>query len=364
MKLLETKSELTQLKDVPGLLSCSIKHKIDSTTAALEYSGPKIPKSVWTQVLSFFKWVYDTMHSEAQVRLFVNTQTKTWQAWAFPQQARTGMTAKELDIPEVAEQRKQFSDAEGWIYFGTVHHHCSSGAFQSGVDEGNEKNQDGLHITIGKMDEAMHDMHVRFYLSSLKFDPNMSLFWEIGEEAKKIVPPGVWDQVARYQMCQPSNSPFPDLWRSNVIEVKQVSFVPSGGGEVWRNGEGYGCYAGGNFNGVWWEEGESGMGRGDSDPKTQSQNNKMTRKERREAAKSTEIWKRKELAMEFLKEFCAEQRIEAKDLDAVLTFLNSEPLCVRVTKALAIFGLTMEDLFREHQYQLKYPKTAKQQLSK
>ncbi len=33
----------------------------------------------------------------------------------------------------------------------SAHHHCSASAFQSGTDEENERGQDGLHITVGRM---------------------------------------------------------------------------------------------------------------------------------------------------------------------------------------------------------------------
>lgn len=219
---------LKQNKVYPGLMEVELEHKISETKAQLLFTGPPIHPEMWHEVLEFFKWVNDTMHSECQVRLFLNTQKQVWDAWAFPQEARTGMTAKEIAGEEFDRQRAQYPENEGWVYFGTVHHHCSGGAFQSGVDEWNEKNQDGIHITVGKMDQLVHDIHCRFYLQGSMFEPPMEDFWDIGDEARRAVPAQFYDTVARYQMCKhPAKAEFPEKWKTNMIEIKTHSYYPS-----------------------------------------------------------------------------------------------------------------------------------------
>jgi len=111
---------------------------------------------MWHQVMSFFRWTNKVMDSESQVRLYVNTKLGRWGAWAFPQEARTGMSAREIATPETPEQAvERFAlwesqPSSDWVYFCTVHHHCSASAFQSHTDEENEKGQDGLHITVAE----------------------------------------------------------------------------------------------------------------------------------------------------------------------------------------------------------------------
>lgn len=244
MKL--TKVERTQIEEVkeyPGLLDLILKHEIKSTAAAAQYNGPLIPPETWREVLAFFKYVQDDSHSEAQVRLFVNPDQQTWRAWAFPQEAQTGMSAKELDTEATRVQRAAFSDSEGWLYFGTVHHHCNCTAFQSGTDEFNEKSQDGLHITIGKMEEKQYDMHARFYVAGMKlcFDPDMSEFWDIGDQLKTLTPADLHDKIARHQMTvPPTDQRFPDIWKENLIvkKVEPPKSYPVGngvGGDYYRN---------------------------------------------------------------------------------------------------------------------------------
>ncbi len=232
MKLIETKSSMTCLKEMPGLFDAKFTHEIKQTVGSLNYTGPFIPTAVWHQVLSFFAWSYETTKSETQVRLFVNAEQRTWAAWAFPQKASTGMTAQEMETEDASKQRAQFPESQGWIYFGTVHHHCSTGAFQSGTDKQNEQNQLGLHITVGNINQGYHTLHARFYVSQECFEPDMSLFWDIGEEVRKLIPPSVWSEAARHQMCQHQRVEFPEVWKQNLIVIKHevTRFEPSTAG--------------------------------------------------------------------------------------------------------------------------------------
>lgn len=215
MQITATTSDIKVFKEAPGLFTCLFEHEIKSTKAKFSYTGPKISPEVWHEILSFFRWTQETTHSEAQVRLYV--AASGWQAWAFPQKARTGMSSEELpDNPDTAKQRAQFADM---LYFGTVHHHCSCSAFQSGTDKNNESDQDGLHITVGYVDKNRMDLHLRAYIKGCEFDPDMSLFWDIGDVAL-ATPAETHDSIARYQMAAFTEVKFPDQWKENFIELK------------------------------------------------------------------------------------------------------------------------------------------------
>ena len=218
-------SQLCQEKAVPGLLSCRIDYEIKSGQGQLDYIGPKFEPAMWHQVLSFFRWTNKEMNSESQVRLYVNLKLGRWGAWAFPQEARTGMSAREIATPETPEQAvERFaswgSEPSGdWLYFATVHHHCHASAFQSGTDEENERNQDGLHLTVGRLDADRHDLHARFYLNGNCFAPDLSRFWPIEPDLAERVPPTMLDELARYEMGELVVVDFPDAWRKNIVEV-------------------------------------------------------------------------------------------------------------------------------------------------
>ena len=193
----------------------------------LEYAGPKFTPEMWHQVLSFFRWTNKEMQSESQVRLYVNTKLGRWGAWAFPQVARTGMSARELPETETPEKaRERFASwgsepSDDWLYFGTVHHHCSASAFQSGTDEQNEWNQDGLHLTVGRMEAEQHDVHARFYLDGNCFEPDLSCFWPVDAGLAAMVPSTMLHELARFQMETKVTVDFPDAWRANIVEMER-----------------------------------------------------------------------------------------------------------------------------------------------
>jgi len=226
MKLTKlAKTALSQEKAVAGLLACRIDYELKSGKGQIDYTGPKFDPEMWHQVLSFFRWTHKEMDSESQVRLYVNTKLARWGAWAFPQEARTGMSAREIATPETPEQAvARFaswgSEPSGdWLYFATVHHHCSASAFQSGTDEANERNQDGLHLTVGRMDAERHDLHARFYLNGNCFAPDLSRFWPVDPALAEQVPATMHDELARFQMGEKVVVDFPDAWRKHVVEV-------------------------------------------------------------------------------------------------------------------------------------------------
>ncbi len=229
MKLIKSnREELSERKHVQGLLACDVEYEVKAAKGRLEYSGPKFTPEMWHQILSFFRWTHMEMQSESQVRLYVNEKLGRWGAWAFPQEARTGMTARELPVQETPQKAaERFASwnsepSDDWLYFGTVHHHCSASAFQSGTDERNEWNQDGLHITIGRLDSDRHDLHARFYLAGNCFEPDMSLFWPIEPELAAKLPRELHDDLARFQMCKKIDMDFPSAWRANIVEVESA----------------------------------------------------------------------------------------------------------------------------------------------
>lgn len=237
MKLIKlNRSQVGDTKDVPGLLQCRLEYEVKTAKGRLEYHGPKFSPEWWHQVLSFFRWTHKEMHSESQVRLYVNPKLGCWGAWAFPQEARTGMSARELATPETPEKaRERFAywqsvPSDDWLYFGTVHHHCSSSAFQSGTDEANEQNQDGLHITVGRMDAEQHDVHARFYLDGNCYEPDLSAFWPIDPAVAALLPSSLHHEIARHQMGAKVTVDFPAPWRANLIEMtvsKPTRITPS-----------------------------------------------------------------------------------------------------------------------------------------
>jgi len=235
MKLTKyNQTKVSDEKSVPGLVNSQIEYEVKGARGRLEYTGPKLAPELWHQILSFFRWTYKEHGSECQVRLYVNVKLGRWAAWAFPQAARTGMTARELPVQETPENARarfaswQSEPSDDWLYFGTVHHHCSASAFQSSTDEQNEWNQDGLHLTVGRMDQERHDLHARFYLGGNGYEPDLSLFWPIDPELAEQVPASLHHHLAIHQLGAKVTVAFPDQWRENLVEtaLEPRSLVP------------------------------------------------------------------------------------------------------------------------------------------
>lgn len=320
---INTPGVMKDSKTYPGAMVVEVEHKISSTDTIVRWTGPEIPPEEWRKILAFFNWCWSTTHSECQVRWFVNVHTRTWKAWAFPQEARTGMSARELVGPGFDKQRAQFDD--GWEYFGTVHHHCIGGAFQSGTDENNEKNQQGLHITVGNMGSDHYDLDCRFYLNQVKFVPDMSVFWDIGEDLVQMLPFDLHHRVALHQMGIPSpTTPFPDEWKDNLIEVKTTvpsTILPSisANTDLERVGHGHWLLPGGQHR----DKNKPGF-----------------------SMEAVPGWRRAEMACDHIMEWAGNQGMDYRDLYDEVEWCHRQSFIHIVMKAASLYGADMGEIWR------------------
>lgn len=102
----------------------------------------KIPGSVFAKIYSFFKEVYKEYSSECIALLFYNPTTKKYKPY-IPNQEVSGAS---LDYVK----NRTFKDH---MLMGSIHSHAGMTAFHSGTDKDDEVHWDGLHITLGKMNQ-------------------------------------------------------------------------------------------------------------------------------------------------------------------------------------------------------------------
>jgi len=129
-----------------------------------QWHNKKIPLAMWQEILAFMKHSYDVLKSETMCFLYYDeTAKQPWSFWV-PPQITNGMTVKsDPDHINFQVQRAMYPDT----MFGTVHHHCSSSAFQSGTDEADETNREGFHFTIGCLNKPDDiDIHFRWCLDN------------------------------------------------------------------------------------------------------------------------------------------------------------------------------------------------------
>ena len=131
------KKKLGVMESIAPVKNISILKSIE-TMATMHIK--KIPAIKVQQIINFFKAVYKEYHAEAIVLLFYNQNTKKYKIIC-PHQEVSGAGAdysKGIVI-------------EDYDMIGTIHSHASMSAFHSGIDDTDEKNFDGLHITFGNM---------------------------------------------------------------------------------------------------------------------------------------------------------------------------------------------------------------------
>jgi hypothetical protein len=164
------------------------------------------------------RWSQETFKAEAHCTLFYNLDTKEWRPWAFPQEP-AGMTVKLLeDDGDYKEQRKMFGN--GWVMAGSIHHHCTAKAFQSGTDSADEKDKEGVHVTIGDVLNKTVDLHVRKVLNGEMMETKMEEFFEpppwinsVPEQMRANIP------MAR-AFGTYTDASFPEQWKTNIKERK------------------------------------------------------------------------------------------------------------------------------------------------
>ena len=126
----------------------------------------KLPMSLFHQVESFFIAVYQKHGSEAVVLLLANPAKEEWRVEVPPQVVKglhVSYSLETLPKPPAGFQR-----------FGSIHSHASAKAFHSGTDDADEVAFDGLHITIGNVDQPVRSYSARWMLAGKAFQVTLA----------------------------------------------------------------------------------------------------------------------------------------------------------------------------------------------
>lgn len=131
----------------------------------------KIPAPIFSKTYSFFKAVYNEHYSECIILLYYNPDTKKYKPYV-PNQEVSGASL------EYVKDRT----FKNHMLMGSIHSHASMSAFHSGVDKDDEVHWDGLHITLGKMNQDVLDISAsivangsRFIVDPMEYIENLEL---------------------------------------------------------------------------------------------------------------------------------------------------------------------------------------------
>lgn len=131
---------------------------LNEVTLGAELRLPPIPKELVRQAIHFFRAIYAELETEAVVLVFWGEERGTYKILP-PEQtvARVGIDYdKSLRIP-------------GHLLVGSIHAHADFSAFHSITDHGDEEHFDGLHITVGHLDEPTHDISCQVVVNGNRF---------------------------------------------------------------------------------------------------------------------------------------------------------------------------------------------------
>jgi PRTRC genetic system protein A len=149
------KKKLDILESIVPVQNISFLQSIN-TMAKLHI--PKIKADTITRVILFFKEIYKLYSSEAIVLIFYNKEKKKFKMIPPFQKVTGGSLEYNRTINE-----------EGYDMIGTIHSHGMMSAFHSGTDQHDEKSFDGLHITIGDLDEEFVSISTSIVSNGTRF---------------------------------------------------------------------------------------------------------------------------------------------------------------------------------------------------
>ncbi len=111
-------------------------------TGIFWWEGEKIPAKLVSQATDYFRRIYNKHHTEAEVIITRHNETGEYRLFVPWQRANGG------GVKSIFEPTHIHKD---WLVVGTFHSHCHFSAYHSGTDSGDASDMDGIHFTIGML---------------------------------------------------------------------------------------------------------------------------------------------------------------------------------------------------------------------
>lgn len=203
-----------------GAMEALEKLEIAKDTPRIRWHGGRIGPDVWVMVSGFLNWSQRETKSEALVYLAYSEEKAQWLPWVPAQRGYSGMTVSPLPDHELtARARASLPPHNGGVIV-TVHHHCTASAFQSGTDERDELGKTGLHITLGHMSAARHDLHARAVFEQTQTEAVLSDWFAMTDELERAaeVAPDLREQLVSSWLTLPiAQEMFPEWWKAQIL---------------------------------------------------------------------------------------------------------------------------------------------------
>jgi hypothetical protein len=148
------------------------------------WSGPKVPATIIAQATHFFRRIYDKYQTEAEVLITMHNETGAFRLFV-PFQRVNGAGVKSIYEPSHIDKN--------YTVVGTLHSHCYFSAFHSGTDSADASDMDGIHFTLGMLQNNPPEIVCMVAMNGVEFHyKNVSEIAELDYTADTA--PEWWDQ--------------------------------------------------------------------------------------------------------------------------------------------------------------------------
>lgn len=161
------KKEMLTLQSITKIPEISLFGNISEF---VKIKTPKFPILLLSETLLFFREVYNLYKSEAILLILYNSSKRDFKL-SCPIQKTSSAFLK----------YKHTDTFKGYHLFGSIHSHGNASAFHSGIDVKDEFDFDGLHITLGNVNDEKISISCCFVINGKRFEQNISNIIDISE---------------------------------------------------------------------------------------------------------------------------------------------------------------------------------------
>jgi hypothetical protein len=129
-------------------------------TGYFRFSGPAIPATIYAQAVSFFRRIFENHHTEAEVIITQHKTTGEYRLFVPTQRVNHGGVYSIYNPAHIDRD---------YLTIGTFHSHCDFNPGHSSTDEGDARDMDGLHGTIGFVTRDVPEMALMYALNGKFF---------------------------------------------------------------------------------------------------------------------------------------------------------------------------------------------------
>ncbi len=206
-----------------------------------QHSASRVPPEICSQVVDFFRRIWDKHKAEAEVILTARIEVekglpviKEWRVFVPTQKVSGGGVESVYDPTHIAK---------GHQVVGTIHSHCNFSAYHSGTDTNDARGMDGLHMTIGYVDSKNPEVAAMIVVNGMRVDYEWKVVADFSQ-LNTVSAPKWWDNYVL---------PSQNVRKESIAGIKNFDkFKATGHGNsgyseyAWGDTDGYyGHYRGG-----------------------------------------------------------------------------------------------------------------------